>query len=273
MLESWGRRSESEQKLIALMRRSEHLRLPPLIFGDLNEKRVDPAFRAYLDRRYHKIVLLVDFIASTGAVGAEAVVEACELFASGSARQWLKVAGDEKAELIDACLKNRTHPERSVIAEFGSFVGYSCVRMAWKGGPETRVVSIESDAVHVLVARHIAVVARQSFAVEIVPGMAHDVSLRLIEEWGGGGVGFTFMDHRGTRFHEELAQLEKTNVLHAPGSCFLADNTLKPGAPVLLWHLLHATPSLRHATATSWSLREFVTDTCEDWMTLSYLRS
>lgn len=272
----------AEEHLRLLMARSETLRLPEPVAGGfgclgpgpLPESgfgRVNPGFRAYLDRRYHKVVLLVDFIASVGAVGAAAVVEACESFASGSARQWLKVAGDVKADLIDRCLEARRSTDMSVVAEFGAFVGYSCVRMAWRGGPGTRVISMESDAVHVLVARHIAIIARQSFAAEVVPGMAHDVVARLPEEWGCGGTGFAFMDHRGTRFHAELRQLEQLRAM-GPGSRLLADNTLKPGAPEFLWNLLHCTPTVPHAGFLSWSVPEFLTDSCEDWMTAADCR-
>merc|ERR1719284_1905129 len=77
------------------MSRSNSLRLPESI-GQSNA-RVDVNFRAHLDKKFHKIVDVVDFIAATGAVGAQAVIEACEIFATGNARQWLKVAGEEKA--------------------------------------------------------------------------------------------------------------------------------------------------------------------------------
>jgi len=201
-------------------------------------------------------------------VGAEAVVAACEVFATGSARQWLKVAGDAKAELVDCRLHARPAPDRGVVAEFGSFVGYSCVRMAWRSGGETRVLSLESDVIHVLVARHVAREARCSPAVEVVPGMAHDSVRRIPDDWGGGPATFAFMDHRGTRFHVELGHLERLRAL-APEAKFLADNTLKPGAPVNLWHFDHC--GHRHS-ATSWSLPEFAAESCEDWMTASDCR-
>ena len=155
-------------------------------------------------------------------------------------------------EVIDSYLAQRRAPERAVLAEFGSFVGYSCVRMAWRAGellggregtantpkdhvrstvmPATeesriffkhsystclplqsrksqlrapaslvssqllqggvrggaQVVSFESDAVLVLVARHVVALAGLSQCVEIMPGMAHDALDRLVEDWGAG---------------------------------------------------------------------------------------
>merc|ERR1712232_218161 len=128
---------------------SDTLRLPAPItegfeFPYAASRRVDPGFRFYIDKEYHKVVSVVDFIVASGAVGAEAVVTACETFAHGSARQWLKVAGEGKAELVEQRLRDRPHPERGIVAEFGSFVGYSCVRMSWRSGGETRVLSLES---------------------------------------------------------------------------------------------------------------------------------
>merc|ERR1711862_493535 len=92
----------------------------------------DPGFRAYFHRRYHKIVLLVEFVEiRSGAASPESVLSACETFSAGSARQWLKVAGDGKAELVEDGLQRRRNVDSAVVAELGSFVGYSAIRMSW----------------------------------------------------------------------------------------------------------------------------------------------
>lgn len=246
---------------------SDTLRLPEPITGCLRffwtaSPRIDPGFRFYIDKQYHKIVSVVDFIAASGAIGAEAVVKACEVFAHGNARQWLKVAGEGKAELVEQRLRDRPGPDRGIVAEFGAFVGYSCVRMAWKSGGQTRVLSLESDCIHVFIARHVVIEAQCSAHVEIWPGMAHDSVRRLTDDWGTNAAVFAFMDHRGTRFHLELAHLQQLRAL-APAAKFLADNTLKPGAPVNLWVFLHRPQKER---AINWSVPEFVSNTCEDWM-------
>mmetsp|Transcript_57106 Transcript_57106/g.128823 ORF Transcript_57106/g.128823 Transcript_57106/m.128823 type:complete len:275 (+) Transcript_57106:135-959(+) len=269
----WERQHAQSERLRLLMANSDSLRLPePIVsgFGYSKQRalRVHPGFRAYIDKKYHKVVFLVDFIAAAGAVGAKAVVAACEDFASGSARQWLKVAGDAKAELVDCRLHAMPAPDRGIVTEFGAFVGYSCVRMAWRSGGEARVQSLESDAVHVMVARHIVMQARHCQVAEVLPGMAHDSVRRLIDDWGAECTGFAFMDHRGTRFHVELAHLEQLRAL-ATNAKLLADNTLKPGAPAILWHFKHCPE--RHPS-TSWSLPEFMTESCEDWMTQSDCR-
>lgn len=267
MITEWARQPVRSEWLRLMMAHSETLRLPAPIAGGCGSywttsPRVDPGFRCYIDKKYHKIVSVVDFIAASGAVGAAAVVVACEVFAHGSARQWLKVAGEGKAEIVEQMLSGRPAPDRGVVVEFGAFVGYSCVRMAWRSHGESRILSLESDAIHVFIARHVAIEARCSASVEVVAGMAHDSVRRLSDDWGTNAAIFAFMDHRGTRFHVELAHLRRLRAL-APAAKFLADNTLKPGAPINLWQFLHCPEK---ECAINWSVPEFASDSCEDWM-------
>lgn len=262
MLALWEKDVAADQTLLLAMMSSLTLRLP-LLQVETPWTRVDVGFEAFLHRRYHKVVRLMDFMAATGTCSAKGVVEACEAFASSGQRQWLKVAGEAKAQVIDASLALRRAPERAIVAEFGSFVGYSCVRMAWRAGCH-HVVSLESDAVHVLVARHVVALAGLSHCVEIMPGMAHDALDRLVEDWGAGGTDFAFFDHRGTRFHSDMVHLQRTEALRGR---ILADNTLKPGAPEFLWLLCKGSAGSGSNGVALWSLPEFLTETCEDWMT------
>ena len=41
---------------------------------------------------------------------------------------------------------------------------------------------------------------------------------------------------QGTRFHSDLALMEELNLL-SDRAVILADNVLKPGAPLYIWHL------------------------------------
>mmetsp|Transcript_30534 Transcript_30534/g.94894 ORF Transcript_30534/g.94894 Transcript_30534/m.94894 type:complete len:101 (+) Transcript_30534:994-1296(+) len=71
------------------------------------------------------------------------------------------------------------------------------------------------------------------------------------------------MDHRGTRFHEELRLLERQS-MPLPRMDTICDNVLHPGAPVFLWE--ETRPGALRA-ATVWSLPEFGGEGCiEDWM-------
>jgi len=270
MLAEWQRHGFRAKSLQRMMLNSETLRVPHPITNSffpmfLGCSRIDPGFRCHIDKKYHKIISVVDFMIASGVSGPAAVVQACEIFASGNARQWLKVAGQFKAELVEDCLLSRPQQLDGIIAEFGSFVGYSCVRMTWRSGCRAKVVSLESDAVHVTIARYVIAQAQCCREAEVSPGMAHDSVRRLVDEWGRDAISFAFMDHRGTRFHVDLKHLESLRAL-GPGAKFLADNTLKPGAPENLWHFLQCPD--RHAS-TSWSLPEFASHSCEDWMSAS----
>merc|ERR1719410_2137357 len=73
-----------------------------------------------------------------------------------------------------------------------------------------------------------------------------------------------FMDQKGTRFHTDLGLMEDLDLL-ADGAVILADNVLKPGAPLYIWHLMHG--PYRHCVTVS--VREFLLQS-EDWMVMAF---
>ncbi|CAE8637652.1 unnamed protein product, partial [Polarella glacialis] len=140
--------------------------------------------------------------------------------------------GDGKSELLLGLLR----PGDRVL-EFGTFVGYSSLRLAQqlrRLGGGGQVVSCEVGADAACVAREL-----HSFAgfdpteVKVQIGSAADwlASGRL------GEADVLVMDHRGTRYHEDLAALESSGsgaFGSRPGSRVFADNVLLPGAPLFL---------------------------------------
>merc|ERR1712146_74381 len=72
-----------------------------------------------------------------------------------------------------------------------------------------------------------------------------------------------FMDQKGSRYHEDLQTLEEQGLL-AKGAVVVADNVLKPGAPIFLWRL---TKSGAYDTEVV-SLKEFAMP-AEDWMAVT----
>merc|ERR1740117_201692 len=121
MTSDWSKQPIRSEWLRIMMAHSETLRLPEPItggyqFGWTVSPRVNPGFRFYLETKYHKIVSVVDFIAASGAIGAEAIVAACEVFAHGNAKQWLKVAGEGKADIVEQRLRDRPSPDRGIVA-------------------------------------------------------------------------------------------------------------------------------------------------------------
>lgn len=218
---------------------------------------------------YKKLASLLDFVEVHSAGGGAApILRAIESFGSGVG-QWLKVAADRKAELVDAAMGRRRCWRSDACVELGTFVGYTALRLArWVSGPGPapgRGVSLEVDAVHALLTRHHLGLARLAGAVDVWVGQALDLVPRLAEELGAPSLGLVFMDHRGTRFHSDLARLERHGT-PLPGMTHVCDNVLKPGAPLCLWLAAHRP---RGFPATSWSMNEFAHWNSEDWMLVS----
>merc|ERR1712032_1495148 len=84
---------------------------------------------------YKKIAMLVDFVESHVSAGdATSLLRAIELFGAGIG-QWLKVAADCKAQLVEASMLRRTSWISDACVELGTFVGYTAIRLArWVAG-------------------------------------------------------------------------------------------------------------------------------------------
>lgn len=193
----------------------------------------------------------------------------------GSEGQWLKVAGGEKAELL-TCVASQGPLGRGFAAlECGAFIGYSAARFAVAareaaasdslGAPG--VVSVECDPVHAVVARHFLDRVCCACTAEILPGMLRDVLPAVGEMLGMDSVGIVFMDQKGTAFHGDFASQERLHGRVASSHeqfVVLADNVLRPGAPVFSWN------SAQRSGSTFYSLPEFLEEEVgvEDWMTV-----
>uniref|UniRef100_A0A7S4R1U2 Catechol O-methyltransferase n=1 Tax=Alexandrium monilatum TaxID=311494 RepID=A0A7S4R1U2_9DINO len=224
-----------------------------------------------------KLSLLVADVRSSGARDAGAILEAVRQHAYGPG-QWLKVAGGGKANLLEGALRSRPGSGSEVALEFGVFVGYTTVRMGRRAAEDWRraalpassaplVLGLEVEPVHVCVGRWLVDLGGLSGSVEVWAGMARDLLLRAGDEFGARAARFCFMDHRGTKFHEDLARLEGERLL-APRALVVADNVLKPSAPLFLW-IASRSPSYRTVT---WALGEFVQHHVEDWMAVAEYR-
>mmetsp|Transcript_78414 Transcript_78414/g.181920 ORF Transcript_78414/g.181920 Transcript_78414/m.181920 type:complete len:149 (-) Transcript_78414:133-579(-) len=126
--------------------------------------------------------------------------------------------------------------------------------------------SLEIDPVHAAVARRHLDLAQLATAAEIWVGQLQDTLPRAVESWGTRSPSFVFMDQRGTTFHEDLAELERLFAL-GPSAQVAADNTLKPGSPVYLWHV--AVGAWNSFITELWALEEFALHTIEDWQSVS----
>jgi len=127
-----------------------------------------------------------------------------------------------------------------------------------------KVASLEVDPLHVTLVRNMLEYAGLSDFVDVWTGYSFDSIPHLLKKYGPRSVDLVFMDQKGTRFHSDLALMEELNLL-SDRAVILADNVLKPGAPLYIWHL--AKGSYHHCTAIS--VREFLLQS-EDWMVMAF---
>jgi len=242
---------------------------------------------------YRKLGMLVEFLETRiiemqdlgglQHISAEWVLSEIDKFSQGLGK-WLKVAGDDKAEILEHSIRSRPLTEHKTMLEFGAFVGYTASRIGnqvqltyEKGYADgsilfedsrlqgcNRVTTMEIDPIHACIARHIVDIAKLSHIVEVWIGQVKDLIPRCLEEYGDLSTNMCFMDQRGTTFHDDLSQLEELRLLY-PGCRIVADNTVKPGSPVFNWH---TTVSDCYNT-TNYSLHEFLEATIEDWQVVA----
>ncbi|CAE8633249.1 unnamed protein product, partial [Polarella glacialis] len=167
---------------------------------------------------------VLDFVRRQAPQGdLEAVLSAMRDFAQQ--REWLKVAGGAKARLLEAVLR-----PGDVVLELGCFVGFSAlvaVQRLRRLGGGGRVISCELDAASAIIAREVISWAGAAEEVQVRIGLASD----WIASGQLGSPDVLVLDHRGARYHEDLAAIEES----LPRSArVLADNVLSPGAPLFL---------------------------------------
>eukprot|EP00746_Dinoflagellata_sp_MGD_P155181 gnl/MRDRNA2_/MRDRNA2_85240_c0_seq1.p1 gnl/MRDRNA2_/MRDRNA2_85240_c0~~gnl/MRDRNA2_/MRDRNA2_85240_c0_seq1.p1 ORF type:complete len:426 (+),score=68.05 gnl/MRDRNA2_/MRDRNA2_85240_c0_seq1:218-1495(+) len=212
---------------------------------------------------WRKMALLVEHVDRACAWNdlsrPDAILEIIDAFAQGRG-QWLKVAGEAKAEVLEMGMQLGTWSNHALAVECGTFIGYTAMRLACSQSLAS-VITMEVDPLQACIARHFIDIAGLTLRVEVWVGQARDLIPRLAEDFGSYTIGMVFMDHRGTIFHEDLAQIEHW-CLFLPSATLVADNVVAPGAPLLLWHVM-----LSDAwNASAWSLHEFLEDGIEDWM-------
>mmetsp|Transcript_81888 Transcript_81888/g.254159 ORF Transcript_81888/g.254159 Transcript_81888/m.254159 type:complete len:360 (+) Transcript_81888:240-1319(+) len=239
--------------------------------------RLPPALSASAGVTWHyrKLGLLVAHVEQAlSGPGPARGLAAIEGFARQASEQWLKVAGGRKGEVLDdlasRCSPGRPRPELggpTVLLEFGTFVGYTLIRLAAHGS----AVSLEHDPVHARVAQHFLDMVAPPGTAEVLCGRVGDLLPRLAEQRGSGAAALTFLDESGSTFCADTARTSALGLL-APNAHMAADNCLRPGAPLFLAHL-HAAAAQDGATAAvqNWALPEFLEEAAgvEDWMAVA----
>jgi len=235
-----------------------------------------------LGEPYAKELRLLQHVLTTAERGnVESVCAAVESFGEGmlpGTSRWLKVAGGQKSKvLVDAA---NQAPMGGVVVEVGTYIGYSAAKFARTRAARTAggncaipscpsVVTIEVDLAHAVIAHNLLMFAGVAHMVEVLVGHSEEVlpwlASRMREHRNGRPiVDLLFLDQRGSRYSADLAVLEHAGSLKE-GAKVVADNVLKPGAPLFLWQVSRGG---RFSTEVR-SLAEFAMAEVEDWMTVS----
>ncbi|CAL1136618.1 unnamed protein product, partial [Cladocopium goreaui] len=219
-----------------------------LLNGTQPLPRLSPTATAKLSaagpwRAYAKEIRLMEHVLETATEGdPESVCNAIETFGlkiAGS-KGWLKVAAGDKAKVLVTAARSASN----LLLEIGTYCGQSAIRLA--ATRRAKVVTLELDPIHAIIARTLVAFAGLSAYIE-----AFD---------------FVFMDQRGSRYEEDLATLERLELLNAE-AVIVADNVLKPGAPRFLWRLCKSSDFETEVVRVN----EFAMPV-EDWMSVSFRR-
>lgn len=244
--------------------------------GGASELEPSDGLRVELGEPYSKELRVLAHVLATAAPGdAASACAAVERFGEGTlpgTSHWLKIAGGAKANLLVSCAQ--WAPQQGVVLEVGTYCGYSAARLATARAAQRRagggplVVTLEVDAAHALIARSLLAYAGLAHRVEVLTGHSEDVLPWLVGRMQervrpNAFIDMVFLDQRGSRYEADLEVLERAGAL-SPGAVVVADNVLKPGAPLFLWKVTQG----GYATEV-FSVPEFAMTGVEDWMTVS----
>lgn len=153
-------------------------------------------------------------------------------------------------------------PMRGSILEIGTYMGYSAIRLALSQ-PGRRVVTLEVDPGSAMAAQCITTYAGLAHRVDVWTGHSKDLLHRLPGQYPPGLVfAAVFMDQCGSRFWADLEEIVRLGLLQ-PGAVIIADNVLKPGAPLFLWRSFFGPGCFRGRVV---SVPEFAMPDVEDWI-------
>lgn len=143
-------------------------------------------------------------------------------------------AEGRKGSVIDEALDSL--PANATVLEFGTFLGYSAMRMASRLGPRCRIITVESDPEVACLAENLLMHAAVDDCVQVCFGTSADIVPVLQQLLGSGRFAdLVYMDHNQMIYHEDIQRLEAAGLV-GPGTIITATQVLKPGAPLLAWH-------------------------------------
>lgn len=259
---------QAEEALQLLQRAAQQLPLDAagdgvwLACGGLSEELPRTAWTIRSGHDYAKELRLLQNLFSVASRDSSSVADFMESYGKEElprSSKWLKIAGGQKAQVLKVAADASPG---GLALELGLYCGFSALHLS----SSKRVVSVEADLAHALIAETLLNFAGIAHQVEIVVGHTEDVLPWLLGEMQRRqlNIGFVFMDQRGSRYHTDLDVLLQSKVLQ-DGAVVVADNVLKPGAPCFLWALaVH--PAF---TTDVLEVAEYAMHNVPDWMTAS----
>jgi len=184
-----------------------------------------------LDDVYDKELRLLHYVLQNAEPGcAESICHTVEEFANHHLvpqGHWLKVAGGEKAVALTRWVQQA--PRTGDVLEVGTYMGFSAINFA-SALPGVRIISLEVDPVHAIIARTLVAFAGLAHCIDIWVGHSEDVLAQLRGCYGATGAAqqvpmfrAVFFDQRGSRYDRDLRDLEELHLL-LPGCVVIADN-------------------------------------------------
>jgi len=178
--------------------------------------------------------------------------------------------GDVKGKIVDAALESMGSSPK-VVVEFGSYMGYSTLRLAnllRRTAPDAVLYSVDPNPLgHAVKTTMLDRAGLLGPKVSNELAFSGDVVKRLAEE--GKKIDFLFLDHVKHLYAEDTQLAEKLGLFRPGQTIVVADNVISPGAPEYReWMLANKNyESTPHTT-----LLEYTKSTPDEVIVSKYLR-
>lgn len=178
--------------------------------------------------------------------------------------------GPVKGKIVDEALVSMGSSSK-VVVEFGSYMGYSTVRLAnvlRKTAPDAVLYSVDPNPLG-----HAIKTAILEWAGLLGPNVKNelDYSGNVLKKLAAEGkkIDFLFLDHMKELYLEDVKVAEQLQLLKADSSLVVADNVIAPGAPEYRAWILE---NKRFDTKVHTTLLEYTHDTLDEVLVSKYLR-
>ncbi|CAE8585780.1 unnamed protein product [Polarella glacialis] len=157
------------------------------------------------------------------------------------------------------------------VLEIGTYCGNSALRLA-TALPGVRVSTFELDPILVAIARTLVAFAGLSGVIDVWTGhstlLIPRLKSRLVKQATRQcpSFGAIFMDRWGTKYDEDLALIQKHELLQEAGGVLVADNVLTTAAASFLWKVAGPDESFVSQVV---AVSEVADSSQEDWMSVS----